>query len=154
MITTLVDASGLFIYFTVARLMIASLSASPIVQDLPAWQSAEVVAHSDRSGVLKVKASADPKGHVQAITIDVAGSAVDVAPTWITSLPPLELATLSLRGDGPDNAHELYVSFATGGKDNEHVRFVIRRGVVTEVDITKVSSEGKEHVEVRAPPAR
>jgi len=49
---------------------------------------------------------------------------------------------------------QLYVSFATGGKDDEHVRFVIRRGVVTEVDITKVSSEGKEHVEVLAPPAR
>ncbi len=154
LITTLVDASGLFIYFTVARLMIASLSANPIVQDVPAWQSAEVVAQSDRSGVVKVRASADPKGHVQAITIDAAGSAVAVSPAWLTSLPPLELATLSLRGDGPDNARQLYVSFATGGKDDEHVRFMIRHGVVTEADITKVSSEGKEHVEVRAPPAR
>ena len=64
-------------------------------------------------------------------------------------------AALAQVGTGSLNrGGQLYVSFATGGKDDEHVRFVIRRGVVTEVDITKVSSEGKEHVEVRAPPAR
>ncbi|HEV7557105.1 MAG TPA: magnesium transporter, partial [Kofleriaceae bacterium] len=50
LITTLVDASGLFIYFTVARLMIASLSATPATVETPAWESTAIVAHSKTAG--------------------------------------------------------------------------------------------------------
>src|SRR5439155_20459966 len=65
LITTLVDASGLFIYFTVARLMIASLSAAPATHEIPRGQSAASVAHSDSAGGLDVKGTGDRADHVR-----------------------------------------------------------------------------------------
>jgi cation transporter-like permease len=151
LITTLVDASGLFIYFTVAKLMIASLSAAPPTQEIPAWQSAAIVAHA-QAGDLDVKATGDAAGHVHSLQLRGGDVAIDVPSTWLDTLPPLELDTISLRNDGPPSARVLHVSFATGGKDDEHVRFAIEQGKVTEAAITRVTSEGKEKTEVRKPP--
>jgi magnesium transporter len=148
LITTLVDASGLFIYFTVAKVMIASLSAAPRNQEIPVWESASVVAHSRLVGDLEVKASADPSGHVRALALNGATLHVQVAPAWLESLPPLQLSTLAMVAEGPT----LEVSFATGGAEDEHARFTIRDGVVTQVAITKITGEGKEKSQVRKPP--
>jgi magnesium transporter len=151
LITTLVDASGLFIYFTVAKLMIASLSAVPPTREVPAWQSADIVAHS-QAGDLDVHATGDAKGHVRTLRLHGGGLDVDVSGAWIATLPPLELDTISLRHDGSPPARVLHVSFATGGDDDEHVRFAVEHGTVTEAAITRVTAEGKEKADVRKPP--
>lgn len=149
LITTLVDATGLFIYFTVAKLMIASLSTAPTTQEIPAWQSAAVVAHSEMlAGDLKVNATADAKGHVQTLAIDGPAVHITVAPAFLETLPPLELATVGMRVE----SKELEVRFATGGSEDEHARFVIENGRITKVDITKITGEGKEKTQVRKPP--
>ena len=149
LITTLVDASGLFIYFTVAKLMIVSLSTAPTTREIPAWQSAALVAHSEMlAGDLKIVAGADPKGHVQSLAIDGPAVRLTVAPAYIATLPPLELATVAMRVDGK----ALEVRFATGASEDEHARFVIEGGRITKVDITKITGEGKEKTQVRAPP--
>jgi len=144
LITTLVDASGLFIYFTVAKLMIASLSATPVAIETPAWQSTAIVAHSKTAGDIHVDASADEAGHVRVLSV----AGIAVPPAWIATLPPLELDTLSLK----NTSGVLSVAFATGGEDDEHVRFAIDHGKVTSATIVKISAEGKERTDVRAPP--
>ena len=150
LITTLVDASGLFIYFTVAKLMIASLSATPATREIPAWQSAALVAHSEMlAGDLEVHASADPKGHVQTLAIDGPAVHITVAPAYLETLPPLELATVALRVEGK----QLEVRFATGRSEDEHARFVIDGGRITKVELTRITGEGKEKSQVKQPPS-
>jgi magnesium transporter len=153
LITTLVDASGLFIYFSVAKLMIASLSTAPTVHEMPTWKSAAIVVHSESAGDLDIKATADTKGHVRSFAITGAGVAIDVPATWLESLPPIDLGTVALRGDGPKSDRKLGLSFATGGEDDEHVRFAIENGKITQATIIKTTAEGKEKTEVRNPPA-
>ena len=148
LITTLVDASGLFIYFSVAKLTIAALSVSPVVQEIPAWRSAEIVAHSSTIGDLDLRASSDAKGHVRSLAISGPGIALDVPAAWLATLPPLELDTVAVRGE----TGAVYVTFATGGADHEHVRLVVREGKLVEADITRVTGEGKEKSEVRPAP--
>jgi magnesium transporter len=153
LITTLVDASGLFIYFSVAKLMIASLSTAPTVHELPTWQSAAIVVHSESVGDLDIKATGDAKGHVRSLAITGSGIAIDVPATWLDTLPPIELGTVALRGEGPASAHTLDLSFATGGDEDERVRFAISNGTITQATIIKTTAEGKEKTEVRKPPA-
>ena len=153
LITTLVDASGLFIYFSVAKLMIASLSTAPTVHEVPTWRSAAIVVHSESAGDLDIVATADAKGHVRSLAITGSGIAIDVPATWLATLPALDLGSVALRGDGPASAHKLDLSFATGGEEDEHVRFGIEHGKITQARIVKVTAEGKEKAEVRNPPA-
>jgi magnesium transporter len=152
LITTLVDASGLFIYFTVAKLMIAALSANAAVHEVPPWQTATVVARSQVAGDVEVRATADESGHVHALTIAGKAGAIDVPAAWLATLPPLELDTIALRGEGPANARHLAIAFATGGADDEHVALAVDHGRVTGATISRTSSEGKERTETRAPP--
>ena len=147
LITTLVDASGLFIYFTVAKLMIASLSAATVAQEIPRWESAVVVAHSTTLGTIDVKASADPQGHVRTLAIEGA----EIPATWLATLPPLELDTLAMRTDAP--THRLLVTFATTGADDPHVRLTIENGKVVDATIVRTTAEGKEKLEPRKPPS-
>ncbi len=146
LITTLVDASGLFIYFTVAKLMIASLSTATIAQEIPRWESAVVVASSTTLGAIDVKATGDGAGHVH--TLAIAGATIPAA--WLATLPPLELDTLAMRTDAPK--HRLLVSFATGGPEDEHVKLTIANGKVVEAQVARTTSEGKEKLETRKPP--
>ena len=139
LITTLVDASGLFIYFTVAKLMIASLSAAPTTIEHPPWRQVAVVA-----GDLDVRAAGDDKGHVQQLKIGT----LEVPPGYLATLPPLELDSLALSRD----AGKLTVAFATGGEDDQHVQLIVAGGKLVEADVVETSKEGKESREVRSPP--
>lgn len=147
LITTLVDASGLFIYFSVAHLMIASLSTAPVTHEIPRWKTVTVTATSHAAGDVEVTAAGDPSGHVQALTVTEHGAPIAVPRPFITTLPPLELATLAVTADGP----VLDVSFATGGADDQHVRFALADGKLTGATITTVTSEGKEKSVERHP---
>jgi magnesium transporter len=147
LITTLVDASGLFIYFTVAKLMIASLSVAPATHEVPPWKTVTITASSATAGDVEVTAAGDTSGHVQALTVTEHGTPIEVPRTFITTLPPLQLATLAVSADGP----VLDVSFATGGKDDQHVKFALADGKLTGATISTVTSEGKEKSEVRKP---
>jgi hypothetical protein len=124
--------------------MIASLSATPATVETPAWQSTAIVAHSKTAGDIRIDASADAAGHVRSLSV----AGIAVPPTWIGTLPPLELDTLSLK----TTSGVLSVAFATGGEDDEHVRFAIDHGKITSATIAKVSAEGKERTEVRTSP--
>jgi cation transporter-like permease len=146
LITTLVDASGLFIYFSVAKLMIAALSTNPATVEIPKWQSAAIVAQD-----LRVDAKGDAAGHVTALAVHGRGAELDVPPAYLASLPAMELDTLALRGEHG----ALSVGFATGGPDDEHVQLDISpvgAGKLTQARIVRVTGEGKEKVETRPPP--
>ncbi len=147
LITTLVDASGLFIYFSVAKLMIASLSTSPIPQDTPPWETVSIVSHD-----VQLTATSDARGHVHTLAITGPATHIELAPTWLATLPPLEADTLVLRGEGTGDARKLIVSFATGGGDDEHVRLSIAHGKVAQVAIARQTAEGKDKSELRPPP--
>lgn len=147
LITTLVDASGLFIYFSVAKLLIASLSTSPIPQDTPPWQTIAIVSRD-----VHLDAASDDHGHLRTLAITGPSMRVEVPPTYLAKLPPLAADTLVLRGEGSGDARKLIVSFATGGDDNEHVRIWIQHGHITQVAIARQTAEGKDRSELRAPP--
>ncbi|HEX4456256.1 MAG TPA: magnesium transporter [Kofleriaceae bacterium] len=150
LITTLVDASGLFIYFSVAKLMIAALSTNPAAIEIPKWQSAAIVATGEH-GDVRVEAKGDAAGHVNALAIHGRGAELDVPPAYLASLPPMQLDTLALRGDHG----ALDIGFATGGKDDEHVQLEVSpvgAGKLTRARIVRVTREGKEKVETRPPP--
>ncbi len=117
LITTLVDASGLFIYFSVAKLMIAALSANPAAIEVPKWQSAAIVAQD-----LRVDAKGDDRGHVTALTVHGRGTELDVPPAYLASLPAMQLDTLALRGEHGVLQRS---GSATGGPDGEHVQLDI-----------------------------
>jgi hypothetical protein len=141
LITTLVDASGLFIYFTVAKLMIATLSAAPPTQINAHWQSVDVVATAGTTPV-HLKGSADDKGHVRTLNIND----VDAPTPWLTTLPPLVLDTAAIAVDHG----EILVTFATDDED-QHVRLTVDHGRMTQALITHVTKEGKETSETRTP---
>ena len=140
LITTLVDASGLFIYFTVAKVMIASLSTSPVPIEHPAWEQIAITA----SGA-DIKAAADTQGHVRKLEV----TGIEVSPGWLATLPPLQLDSIAMTRE----SGKLFVSFATGGDDDQHVRLVIDRGKLTQALVVETSKEGKEHVEIRPGPS-
>ena len=148
LITTLVDASGLFIYFSVAKLMIAALSTNPAVVETPAWQSAAIVVHSATAGDLEITSTADAQGHVRALALAGRDGRVEAPAAWLATFPALQLDTLAVRRE--HDATRL--SFATGGDDDEHVRFEIQGGRVVRAAVVHTSKEGKERVESRNPP--
>ena len=125
LITTLVDASGLFIYFTVAKLMIASLSAATVAQEVPRWESAAVSSRTRRRSARSTSSAlpADPRrSRVRTPSRsprrrhsgDVAGD-----------LAAARSSTRSRDAHRRADAHRLLVTFATGGADDEHVRLTI-----------------------------
>jgi magnesium transporter len=145
LITTLVDASGLFIYFSVAKLMIAALSTNPAAIEVPKWQSAAIVAQD-----VRVDAKGDDQGHVNALALHGRAN-LDVPPAYLASLPAMQLDTLAMRAE----RGVLSVGFATGGSDDEHVQLdisLLGAGKLTRARIVRVTGEGKEKVETRPPP--
>ncbi len=154
LITTLVDASGLFIYFTVAKLMIASLSTATAAHEIPKWQSVSIVARSQSVGDMTITSTADAEGHVRTLALATRDFHIDVPAPYLATLPPLELATVALRGEGPPAMHVLTVGFATGGGDDEHVVLTIDHGAITGTAIVRISSEGKEKRTARPPPPK
>ena len=148
LITTLVDASGLFIYFSVAKLMIVALSTNPAVHEDPGWRTAEIAAHFDSIGDVSVKAGADPAGHVKTLALTSHDGTLEVPAAWLATLPPMQLETLVLRREHQTTQ----LGFATGGEDDEHVRIEIEGGKVARAEIARTTKEGKEHDETRAAP--
>jgi cation transporter-like permease len=142
LITTLVDASGLFIYFSVAKLMIAALSANPATIEVPKWQRAVIIAHD-----LRVDANGDDAGHLVSLVLH-GRAEVGVPQAYLASLPPMQLDTLAMKSEHG----VLSVGFATGGSDDEHVQLDIDAGKLTRARIVRVTREGKEKVETRPPP--
>jgi magnesium transporter len=142
LITTLVDASGLFIYFSVAKLMIATLSAAPPTQQPAKWSTAVVSAPD-----FEVHAAGDTKGRASQLSVKAGGTTIDVPRAFLESLPALELDTMALATDRGVRV----VSFATGGADDEHVFLEIDHGRLRDARIERTSKEGKEHHELRTP---
>lgn len=141
LITTLVDASGLFIYFTIAKLMIAALSVAAPTQVDAHWQSVDIVASAGTTTV-HLKASADAQGHVRALEVNEAE-----APTpWLSNLPPLLLDSAAIAVD----RGQILVTFATDDEE-QHVRLTVDHGRMTQAMTTKLTKEGKESRETRNP---
>lgn len=147
LITTLVDASGLFIYFSVAKVMIAALSITPATVAPPAWTSAAIIAKSETAGDIEVRATADGHGRATGLAIAVAGKTTEVPRAWLETLPPLPLDTVRVGSD----RGTVSVTFTVA--DGEDVSIEVDHDHVIDARVAKTSKEGKSTVEIVKPPS-
>jgi hypothetical protein len=117
------------------------------------WKSVPVVAETRLFGDVEVKAAADTKGNVQALSVAVKGKTIAVPAKWLASLPPLRLASLEVRSEvGYDPQPWLYVVFDRGIVTRERAHIAFQGGKLAHATLTTVDARGNlKHEQRKAP---
>ncbi len=135
-------------------MLIAMVSTAHASQEeIHHWKSVTVVAETRLFGDVEVKATADAKGNVQALSVAVKGKAIAIPAKWIASLPPLRLASLEVRSEvGYDPQPWLYVVFDRGIATRERVHIAIQGGKLAHATLTAIDAKGNvKHEQRKAP---
>jgi hypothetical protein len=131
--------------------MVSTAHASQ--EEIHHWKSVTVVAETRLFGDVEVKAAADAKGNIQALSVAVKGKTVAVPANWIGSLPPLRLASLEVRTEvGYDPQPWLYIVFDRGLATRERVHIAIQGGKLAHAMLTTVDARGNLKRELRKAP--
>lgn len=117
------------------------------------WKSVTLVAETRLFGDVEVKAAADAKGNVQALSVAVKGKTIAVPAKWLASLPALRLASLEVRSEvGYDPQPWLYVVFDRGIATRERVHLAFQGGKLAHAMLTTVDAKGHvKHEQRKAP---
>ena len=138
----------------VVVLLFASISPAHASQEeIHGWKSVTVVADTKLFGDVEVKATADAKGNVQALSIAVKGKSISIPAPWLASLPPLRLASLEVRSEvGYDPQPWLYVVFDRGIATRDRVHIAMQGGKLMHATLTTVDAKGnRKHEQRKAP---
>jgi hypothetical protein len=135
-------------------LLIAMVSTAHASQEvIHSWKSVTVVADTRLVGDVEVKAAADAKGNVQALSVAVKGKTIAIPAKWLASLPPLRLASIEVRSEvGYDPQPWLYVVFDLGIATRDRVHIAIQGGKLVHATVTTVDAKGNlKHEQRKAP---
>lgn len=101
------------IAFVIAILVTSAALASE--EQIHHWKATTVTASTDLFGDVEMKATADDKGNLKALTVTAKGKKIDVPPTWIATLPAVPISSIEVRTErGYDPDPWLYAVFRSG----------------------------------------
>lgn len=136
-----------------ALLIAIAAPAHASQEEIHHWKSATLVAETQLFGDVEVKATADAKGNVAALSVTVKGTSIAVPAKWLASLPPLRLASLEVRSEvGYDPQPWLYVVFDRGIATRDRVHIAFQGGKLAHATLTTVDAKGnRKHEQRKAP---
>lgn len=130
-------------------LIVTALAGTALAseEEIHGWKSAIITATSQLFGDVEVKATADAKGAVTAVTVTAKGKTITVPPKWLATLGTLPLSSLEIRSEvGYDPEPRLYVLFRTGprtvtGSVEVHIAF--QGGKLVHAMLTTTEGKGR-----------
>jgi hypothetical protein len=139
-------------------MIVAALAGSALAseEEIHGWKSATITATTQLFGDVEVKATADAKGTVTAITVTAKGKTITVPAKWLTTLGTFPLSTLEIRSEvGNDPEPRLYVVFRTGprtvtGSVEVHITF--QGGKLIQAMLTTTEGKGRAAYLVKKAP--
>ena len=141
------------IKLTLVLLLALSSAAHASQEQIHHWRSVTVVADTSLFGDVEIKATADAKGNVQALSVAAKGKTIAIPAAWIASLPSLRLASIEVRSEvGYDPQPWLYLVFDRGISTKDRVHIAIQGGKLAHATVTTVDAQGAvKHEQRKAP---
>ena len=138
---------------TLALLVALGSAAHASQEQIHSWKSATLVADTQLFGDVEVKATANAKGDVQALSVTVKGKPLALPPAWLATLPSLRLASLEVRTEvGYDPQPWLYLVFDSGIATRDRVHIAFQGGKLAHATVTTVDAKGNRKHETRKAP--
>jgi len=141
----------------IVGLVVAALAGSALASEeqIHGWKSATIAASTQLFGDVEVKATADAKGNVAAVTVTAKGKTIAVPAKLLAGLGALPLSSLEIRSEvGYDPEPWLYVVFRTGPrtvKGSVEVHIGMQGGKVMQVSLNTFDGKGGSKYETRKP---